>query len=95
MKPYNSLIFIVSFCLAFFSSTSMASNKANGHGNGEAYKLLQITSEHRVNGESFPLEAHFVRINSENQLAVVGVIFKPGNNNRPIQSRNNRYLLRN
>lgn len=52
---------------------------------GEQYKLLQIhfhsPSEHRVNGESFPLEAHFVHINAQNQLAVVGVIFKRGNSN--------------
>ena len=52
---------------------------------GEVYKLLQIhfhsPSEHQVVGESFPLEAHFVHINAQNQLAVIGVIFKLGNSN--------------
>lgn len=52
---------------------------------GEVYKLLQIhfhsPSEHRVNGGSYPLEAHFVHINAQNQLAVIGVIFKMGSSN--------------
>jgi carbonic anhydrase len=52
---------------------------------GETYNLLQVhfhsPSEHKVNGRSYPLEAHFVHANSQDQLAVVGILFENGVSN--------------
>ena len=49
--------------------------------NGRSYDLLQFhfhaASEHHVDGESFPLEVHFVTANG-GDLAVVGVLFETG-----------------
>jgi len=36
------------------------------------------SSEHEVNGQNFPLEAHFVHANEEGELAVVALLYKPG-----------------
>ena len=48
---------------------------------GQSYDLLQFhfhaASEHHVDGESFPLEVHFVTANG-GDLAVVGVLFETG-----------------
>lgn len=56
---------------------------------GETYKLLQIhfhsPSEHEVAGKSYALEAHFVHMNAQKQLAVVSVLFKRGRQNTFIQ----------
>lgn len=50
------------------------------------YKLLQFhyhsQSEHQVNGQSYPLEVHFVHKASETDYAVVGVFFEEGNDNK-------------
>lgn len=35
-------------------------------------------SENTISGKSFPLEAHFVHLNKDNQIAVVAVMFEPG-----------------
>jgi len=35
-------------------------------------------SENRVDGQSFPLEAHFVHANEAGELAVVALLYKPG-----------------
>lgn len=52
---------------------------------GEQYKLLQVhfhsPSEHRVSGDPYGMEAHFVHINDAGQLAVVGVLLEEGENN--------------
>jgi len=57
---------------------------------GEPYSLLQVhfhsPSEHAVDGIRYPLEAHFVHMNKQNQLAVVSVLFKNGQEN-PFISR--------
>ena len=49
---------------------------------GERYKLLQFhfhgPSEHWLEGSPYPMEAHFVHINDQGQLAVVGVFLKRG-----------------
>ena len=49
---------------------------------GQTYELLQFhlhsPSEHRVQGKSFPLEAHFVHQNERGELAVVAVLFREG-----------------
>ncbi|RAI40868.1 carbonic anhydrase [Rhodoplanes roseus] len=49
---------------------------------GDTYKLLQFhfhrPSEHTVDGQSFPMEVHFVHQNAAGGLAVVGVLMKTG-----------------
>ncbi len=48
----------------------------------DQYTLLQFhphgPSEHTIDGQSFPLEIHFVHQNDAGQLAVVGVMFEEG-----------------
>ena len=48
----------------------------------EQFELIQFhfhsPSEHHIQGESFPLEGHFVHQNAEGQLAVTGVMFRLG-----------------
>jgi carbonic anhydrase len=39
---------------------------------------MHSPSEHKVNGESFPLEVHFVHTNEAGELAVVGMLFREG-----------------
>ena len=52
---------------------------------GKTFVLEQFhvhsPSEHRIEGESFPLEAHFVHQNDRGELAVVGVLFREGPRN--------------
>jgi carbonic anhydrase len=49
---------------------------------GQTFELLQFhlhsPSEHRIQGESFPLEAHFVHRNDRGELAVVAVLYRAG-----------------
>ncbi len=49
---------------------------------GQTFELVQFhvhsPSEHRIEGESFPLEAHFVHGNDQGELAVVAVLFREG-----------------
>ena len=49
---------------------------------GQAYELLQFhfhaPSEHTVGGQAFPMEAHFVHMDSHGGLAVVGVLIEEG-----------------
>ena len=35
-------------------------------------------SENKINGQSFPLEAHFVHLSEDNKIAVVAILFAPG-----------------
>jgi len=48
----------------------------------EKFQLIQFhfhsPSEHQVNGELFPLEAHFVHQNESGALAVVGILYRDG-----------------
>jgi carbonic anhydrase len=52
---------------------------------GIKFKLKQFhfhtPSENNINGESFPLEAHFVHASKDGELAVVGLMFKEGKEN--------------
>jgi carbonic anhydrase len=52
---------------------------------GQTYELVQFhvhsPSEHRIEGEPFPLEAHFVHQNARGELAVVAVLFRDGPRN--------------
>ena len=52
---------------------------------GKRYDLLQFhyhtTSEHEINGKSFPMEVHYVHQAADKTLAVVGVMFKRGPGN--------------
>ena len=49
---------------------------------GRQYELLQFhfhaPSEHTVGGQAFPMEAHFVHMDSHGGLAVVGVLIEEG-----------------
>lgn len=55
---------------------------------GETFELKQfhfhIPSENHINGQSFPMEAHFVNIDKDGNLAVVAVMFKEGKNNKAL-----------
>ena len=52
---------------------------------GDTFNLSQYhfhsPSEHRIDGEAFPLEAHFVHKNSNGDIAVVGLLFRLGEKN--------------
>lgn len=52
---------------------------------GQTFELKQYhfhsPSENHINGESYPLEAHFVHANQNGDLAVVAVMFKEGASN--------------
>ena len=60
---------------------------------GEEFELLQfhvhVPSEHRVNGKPFLLEVHYVHQNARGQLAVVGVLYREGQDHPKLT----RYLL--
>ena len=49
---------------------------------GTAYELKQIhfhaPSEHLIEGQQFPLEAHFVHVSADGQLAVLAVLYDLG-----------------
>ncbi len=57
--------------------------------NGKIYKLLQFhyhsPSEHTIMGQHYPLEIHFVHKSADNQLAVVGVMYKVGFGNAELE----------
>ncbi len=52
---------------------------------GVDYKLKQfhfhVPSENNINGNEFPMEAHFVHATDDGKLAVIGVMFKMGEEN--------------
>jgi carbonic anhydrase len=52
---------------------------------GDVFELQQFhfhaPSEHRFKGESFLMELHIVHANSRGELAVIGVLFEPGETN--------------
>ncbi len=56
---------------------------------GERYDLLQFhfhhPSEHTVEGEAMPMEAHFVHKNAVGKLAVLGVLLKEGAENQVLK----------
>ncbi|GAA0267739.1 carbonic anhydrase [Alteraurantiacibacter aestuarii] len=56
---------------------------------GKLFNLLQVhfhtPSEHTVDGEHYPLTAHFVHASDAGELAVVGVMFEEGAANPELQ----------
>lgn len=58
--------------------------------NGRRFELEQIQfhsiSEHTINAESFPLEAHFIHKSQDGRLAVITILFKEGESNEAFQS---------
>ncbi len=56
---------------------------------GKEFSLLQVhfhtPSEHTVDGEHYPLTAHFVHASEAGELAVVGVMFEEGEANAELQ----------
>lgn len=57
---------------------------------GQEYQLLQFhfhaPSEHHVAGKAHEMEAHFVHKSDQGQLAVVGVMIKPGKENAALKA---------
>jgi carbonic anhydrase len=57
---------------------------------GQEYQLLQFhfhaPSEHTVSGSHYDMEMHLVHKNSQDELAVVGVFLKKGQENKVIQT---------
>jgi carbonic anhydrase len=55
---------------------------------GKKYNLIQLhfhtPSENQINNKSFPLEAHFVHADKDNNLAVVAVMFEEGLENKQL-----------
>jgi len=53
--------------------------------NKRNFELIQFhfhsASEHTINGQHFPLEAHFVNKSQDGRIAVIGVLFTEGKNN--------------
>lgn len=53
--------------------------------NGRTFDFKQVhfhaESEHTMDGEHFPLEAHFVNVSKSGRIAVIGVFFKEGKEN--------------
>lgn len=58
--------------------------------NDKEFDLLQIhfhhTSEHVIDGKSYPVEAHFVHKAKDGKLAVVGVLYEEGKTNMSFDS---------
>ncbi len=56
---------------------------------GDTFELKQFhfhaPSENHINGQSFPMEAHFVNMDKEGKLAVVSVMFKEGKANKSLE----------
>lgn len=54
------------------------------------YHLLQFhfhtSSENTINGQYFPMEVHFVHMNSHGQLGVLGVMFEIGKSNETLEA---------
>ncbi|MGD1913887.1 MAG: carbonic anhydrase [Rivularia sp. (in: cyanobacteria)] len=58
--------------------------------NDESYELLQFhfhhPSEHKVEGEFFPMELHLVHKSQKGSLAVIGIFLKQGQENSAFQN---------
>ncbi|MCX2945329.1 carbonic anhydrase family protein [Rahnella perminowiae] len=56
---------------------------------GEKFVLQQFhfhsPSENTLNGKSFPMEAHFVHMNAEGEIAVIAVMFETGKANAGLE----------
>lgn len=57
--------------------------------NGRNFELSQFhfhaESEHTVDGKHYPMEAHFVNTSQDGRIAVIGVFFKEGAENKGFQ----------
>lgn len=57
--------------------------------NGRNFELTQFhfhaESEHTVDGKHYPVEAHFVNTSQDGRVAVIGVFFKEGSENKGFQ----------
>jgi len=56
---------------------------------GKVFELKQFhfhsPSENHINGQSFPLEAHFVNLDKEGNIAVIALMFKEGKTNATLE----------
>lgn len=71
---------------------TIQANAPDGHFTlfgGERYELLHVhfhaKSEHTVDGEHYPMEAHFVHRSESGALMVLGVFLVPGANNADLE----------
>lgn len=57
--------------------------------NGHRYELLQFhfhtPSEHQLNGFNYPMEMHLVHRDGQGHVAVIGIIFREGEENKALQ----------
>ncbi len=57
--------------------------------NGQTFELKQFhahaPSENQINGKTFPMEAHFVHVDANGNLAVVAVMFEEGKANAELE----------
>ncbi|PHG57630.1 carbonic anhydrase [Bacillus toyonensis] len=57
--------------------------------NGRVFNFTQFhfhaPSEHTINGKHYPIEAHFVHESQDGRLAVIGVLFQEGKENKGFQ----------
>ena len=55
---------------------------------GKKFELKQFhfhtPSENKINSKHYPMEAHFVHLNNKGEIAVIGVMFKVGKENKAI-----------
>lgn len=56
---------------------------------GRSFELKQFhfhsPSENTIEGKSFPMEAHFVHVDKDGNLAVIAVMFEPGKHNAELE----------
>ena len=56
---------------------------------GHTYELKQfhfhVPSENEIDGKSFPMEGHFVHVDKEGNIAVIGVLFVEGASNAALE----------
>ena len=61
---------------------------------GKKFELKQFhfhtPSENTINGKHFPMEAHLVHLNKNGEIAVIGIMFKIGKENKALKKFQNK-----
>lgn len=62
---------------------------------GQKFNFLQVhfhaPSENHINGQSYPLEAHFVHANDQGDLAVVAVMYQSGKPKKDLEVQTDKF----